>query len=234
MRCVEARLRALRFGATSLLVLACVASGHAATPRRVALRGEDGAALTGAYYESSRRPAPGIVLLHMLRRSHADWDIAASQLADAGFAVLALDFRQAGDLAALSGDVRAAKAFLRERTEVVPGSIGLAGASIGANLAMLDAADDAGVRSVALLSPGLDYLGLRIETAMRKYAGRPALLVGSTRDPYARRSIQHLTTIGPGTREVRLTDSVAHGTTLLSRDPELIAALVDWFERTLL
>ncbi|MSO56353.1 MAG: hypothetical protein EXQ55_05440 [Acidobacteria bacterium] len=210
------------------------ASADAAPSRRVSIRAEDGAALTGAYYESTRRPAPGIVLLHMYRRSHTDWDAAASQLADAGFAVLALDFRQTEDLATLSIDVRAAKGFLRERAEVVPGSIGLAGASIGANLAVLDAADDPGVLSVALLSPGIDYRGLRTEAAMRQYAARPALLVGSTRDPYARRSIQHLITIGSGTREVRLTDSVAHGTTLLSRDPELIGALVDWFKRTLL
>ena len=80
---------------------------------------------------------------------------------------------------------------------------------------VLDAADDPGVRSIALLSPGLDYRGLRTEAAMKKYGGRPALLIGSTKDPYASRSIRQLTTIGPGTREVRLTDAVAHGTVLL-------------------
>jgi hypothetical protein len=69
---------------------------------------------------------------------------------------------------------------------------------------------------------------------MKKYAARPALLVGSTRDPYTWRSIRHLTTIGPGTREVRLTEAVGHGTVLLARDSALIGALVDWFKRTLL
>jgi dienelactone hydrolase len=224
----------MRFAKPAIVALLLVVTAGAATSRRVSMRAEDGATLTGAYYESTRRPAPGIVLLHMQRRSHADWDAAASQLADAGFAVLALDFRNTDDFASLSMDVRAAKAFLRERAEVEPTRIGLAGASMGANLAVLDAADDPGVLSVALLSPGIDYRGLRTEPAMRKYAARPALLVGSTKDPYARRSIRHLTTIGTGTREVRLTDSVAHGTTLLSRDPELIGALVDWFKRTLL
>jgi hypothetical protein len=89
------------------------------------------------------------------------------------------------------------------------------------------------VRSIALLSPGLDYRGLRIEGAMKKYGGRPAMLVGSTKDPYAWRSIRLLATIGPGTREVRLSDIVAHGTVLLARDQELMSALVDWFRRTL-
>ncbi|HUP40051.1 MAG TPA: hypothetical protein VM115_08025 [Vicinamibacterales bacterium] len=225
--------RVLFFGPAILTILLFLAT-DAAAQRRVTFRAEDGATLNGAYYEPSRRPAPGIVLLHMLRRSHADWDAAASQLSDAGFAVLALDFRGGEELGAYALDVRAAKAFLRERPEVTPGSIGIAGASIGANLAVLDAADDPGVLSIALLSPGLDYKGLRTEAAMKKYGARPALLAGSTKDPYAARSIRHLITVGPGPREVRLTDTVAHGTVLLARDGDLVSALVDWFKRTLL
>ena len=207
---------------------------QAAPARRVTFRAEDGAMLNGAYYEPSRRPAPGIVLLHMLRRTHADWDAAASQLSDAGFAVVALDYRSGDEIGAYALDVRAAKAFLRERPEVIGNSLGIAGASVGANLAVLDAADDPGVLSIALLSPGIDYKGLRTDAAMKRFGARPALLAGSTKDPYAARSIRQLTTIGPGLREVRLTDSVAHGTVLLARDPELIGALVDWFKRTLL
>lgn len=224
--------RVLLFGPA--IVMALIVSLEAAPGRRVTFRAEDGATLSGAYYEPSRRPAPGIVLLHMLRRSHADWDAAASQLSDAGFAVLAVDFRSGEEVGGFALDVRAAKAFLRERSEVAPGGIGIAGASIGANLAVLDAADDPGVMSIALLSPGLDYKGLRIEAAMKKLGARPALLAGSTKDPYTARTIRHLTTIGPGLREVRLTDTVAHGTVLLARDPDVIGQLVDWFKRTLL
>ena len=234
IRAITALLRVFVSSWSAVLVLLLVLTVHAAAPRRVTFRAEDGATLAGAYYEPSRRPAPGIVLLPMLRRSHADWDAAASQLSDAGFAVVALDYRNGDELGAYAIDVRAAKAFLRERPEVMPGGIGMAGASIGANLAVLDAADDPGVLSIALLSPGIDYKGLRTEAAMKKLGARPALLAGSTKDPYAARSIRHLTTIGPGLREVRLTDAVAHGTVLLSRDPDLVPALVDWFKRTLL
>ena len=217
---------------SSWLPLAVVV--HAAPARRVVFRAQDGTTLSGAYYEPSRRPAPGVVMLPMLRRSQADWDLAASQLSDAGFAVVTVDYRSGDDLGAYALDVRAAKNFLRERPDVMPGGIGIVGASIGANLALLDAAGDPAVLSIALLSPGLDYKGLRIEAAMKKIGARPVLLAGSTKDPYAARTIRYLTTIGPGLREVRLTDSVAHGTLLLSRDPELIPALVDWFKRTLL
>ena len=172
-----------------LIVLLMFTGAEAQAQRRVTFRAEDGAPLSAAYYEASQRPAPGIVLLPMWRRSHADWDFAASQLAEAGFAVLALDYR---------------------------------------------AAEDSGVVSIALLSPGIDYKGLRTEAAMKKFGSRPALLAGSTRDPYSARTIRHLTTIGRGLREVRLTDAVAHGTVLVARDAELMPALVDWFKRTLL
>jgi dienelactone hydrolase len=218
----------------AVIVLLLWLTTDASAQRRVTFRAEDGATLTAAYYEPSHRPAPAIVLLHMLRRSHADWDAAASELSSAGFAVMALDYRGGEEIGSYLLDVRAAKAFLRERTDVIPGRIGIAGASIGANLAVLDAADDPGVASIALLSPGMDYRGLRCEAAMKKFGPRPALLAGSTKDLYAARTIRHLTTIGPGLREVRLTDAVAHGTVLLSRDPQLIPALVDWFKRTLL
>jgi len=218
----------------SVIVLLLWLTTDAAAQRRVTFRAEDGATVTAAYYEPSHRPAPAVVLLHMLRRSHADWDAAASELSSAGFAVMALDYRGGEQLASYALDVRAAKAFLRERTEVIPGRIGIAGASIGANLAVLDAADDPGVASIALLSPGIDYRGLRSEAAMKKFGARPALLASSTKDLYAARTIRQLATIGPGLREVRLTDAIAHGTVLLSRDPQLIPALVDWFKRTLL
>src|SRR5699024_5426119 len=55
------------------LAMMFVLTADASAQRRVTFRAEDGATLSGAYYESSRRPAPGIVLLHMLTRSHADW-----------------------------------------------------------------------------------------------------------------------------------------------------------------
>jgi dienelactone hydrolase len=218
---------------SAILALVLSAPLVAASGRRVTLRAEDGVTLSAAYYEPGRRPAPGILLLPMLRRSHTDWDAAASQLSDAGFAVLALEFRPGDDVAGLARDVRAAKAFLRERPELGGRTIGIAGASVGANLALVDAADDPGVMSIALLSPGIDYRGIRSEAAMKKYAGRSAILLASTKDPYSARSIRQLMTIGPGTREVRLTDTVAHGTALLSRDPDLVGVLVDWFRRTL-
>ena len=75
-------------------------------------------------------------------------------------------------------DVKAARRHLAARPEVNHSRIGIAGASIGANLAVLAAVDDPTVTSLALLSPTLDYRGLRIEAALRKYGKRPPCCSG--------------------------------------------------------
>jgi hypothetical protein len=68
---------------------------------------------------------------------------------------------------------------------------------------------------------------------MKQYGGRPALLIASSRDPYAARSARELARDPPGTRDVRFSDVAAHGTLLLARDGELVRVLVEWFQRTL-
>ena len=113
-------------------------------------------------------------------------------------------------------------------------SVGIAGASTGANVAILEAASDATSKSLALLWPGLDYRSLNTDAAMRKYGTRPALLVAATTDPDVLRSAKKSAALGGGTREIKTLDSAGHGTMRLERDAELGRVLVDWFQRTLL
>src|SRR5438046_9690184 len=94
------------------MIIAAAVPLFAASSRRITVRTSDGVTLAGTYFEPARRSAPGIVLLPMLTRNHDDWQAAGSRLADAGYAVVAVDFRNNGDAdaAALELDVRAAKA----------------------------------------------------------------------------------------------------------------------------
>ena len=220
----------------------------AATSRVVIIRTDDGVALGATFYETSRHPAPAVILLHMLTRSRDDWQSFANRLADAGVHALAIDFRGHGvspigppgpdggpDWPRLVLDVQAAGAYLATRPDLVRAtSIGILGASVGANAAILEAAGDSSIASLALLSAGLDYRGLRTSGAMQKYGARPALFVAASNDPYALRSMRDLAAIGGGIRDTHTLDDAGHGTTMLSRDPELARTLVDWFQRTLL
>ena len=108
-----------------------------------------------------------------------------------------------------------------------------AGASLGGSLAALAAAADASIRAIALVSPSLDYRGVRIEAAMKAYGGRPALLLTSAHDPYAARSTRELAQGAPGPRDIRWSETQAHGTVLLARDAELVRSMVEWFQAML-
>jgi alpha-beta hydrolase superfamily lysophospholipase len=187
-----------------------------------------------------------VILVHMLHKSRRDWESVASRLASEGIGALALDLRGHGestgslpegdsaDYSVLIRDVIAARRYLASRNDVQPSHVGIAGASIGANLAVLEASADTAVASVALLSPTTDYRGLRIEAAMKKYGARPALMIASDDDAYAVRSVKELQKAGGGTREALILNHAGHGTVMLGHDPDLARTLVDWFRRTLL
>lgn len=228
--------------AVALLVAlaAVVESAPAQRTQRVTLRADDGANIVATWYEPPSRPAPAVVLVHTLTKSRREWDAAASRLASEGIGALAIDLRghgessgDASNLAAMVNDVKAAKRHLAVRPDVIHSKIGVAGTSIGANLAALAAADEPGIASLILLSPSLDYRGLRIEAALKKYGNRPVLLVAGTDDGYGMRTVKDLAKAGGGPREVLLLDNAGHGMTMLAKAPDLGRQIVDWFHRTL-
>jgi dienelactone hydrolase len=229
----------------ALLFLSSVGAARAAPAQDVSFKTDDGVTIAGSLYLPGR-PAPAIILVHALSRTREDWSVVANRLADAGFVVLAIDLRGHGasgplpdgtdlqQLTPMTADLKAARLFLASRREAVPNRIGVAGASIGANLAILLAASDPAVRSLVLLSPGIDYRGLRPEAALKKYGDRPAMLAASQEDNYSTNSARELTKSGPGIRDLRILNGAGHGTNILVRQPDLVGALVDWFRRTLL
>jgi pimeloyl-ACP methyl ester carboxylesterase len=183
----------------------------------------------------------------MLSRSRDDWQALASRLADAGIAALAIDLRGHGasgadprtdpgaaeDLSPALLDVQAARAFLAGRPDLGVTNVGIVGASVGANLAVMAAAADTTIRSVVLLSPGLEYRKVYAEAALKKYGDRPALMIASQEDGYSTRSVRRLQKAGTGIREAHLVNGAGHGTMMLSRQPDLVSVILQWFQRTL-
>ena len=217
----------------------CAALPVVAAGRSVSFRSDDGRTINALVFEPSQRPSAAVVLVPMLGRPKDDWDAVAQRLADANILALAIDLPGLSDpgdssvLGAWSRDVHAAVAYLQSRPDVRPGAIGVAGASLGASLAAMAVAGDPVVRSLALVSPSLEYRGVRIDAAMKQYGGRPALLMASAHDPYAARSARELAKDPPGPRQTHFSEITAHGTVLLARDGEAVRTLVEWFQRTL-
>lgn len=232
-----------RIAVLALVALAWCSAEAIASGRAVTLPSSDGTSLAGMIYEAASRPAPGVVLVHMQSRDKSDWDGFATQLQDAGLTALAIDLRGHGgssgsrdNLQAMVLDVRAAVQWLSARQGVQPGQIGVVGASLGANLTLLAAATDVSlVKAIGLLSPSLDYRGLRIDASvLRKTSGVAMWMAAGTKDPLSLRTLKDLTAAAAGAREQRLAEGVAHGMSLLTGDPEISRALVDWLRRSLL
>ena len=174
-------MRFLLVPISTIAVMLAVIDVRAGAEQRVSIRTEDGVTLAATWYEPSSRPGPAVILVHMLNRSRKEWDAVAQRLASEGIGALAFDLRGHGEstagpppaagqseYASMVQDVRAVRRYLAQRSDVQQSRVGVIGASIGANLATLEASADATIASLALLSPSVDYRGLRITEAARK------------------------------------------------------------------
>jgi pimeloyl-ACP methyl ester carboxylesterase len=239
--------------ALSMVLLAIVLMSSAAEAgTRVTFSSTDGVSIAGELYESSSRSffglrtsdekRPAVLLVHMLSRNRGDWGGLPDRIRDAGITALAIDLRGHGqssgsaqDLHAMIQDVRAAAHWLASRPNVRGDQMAIIGASLGASLALLAATELPQVRAIALLSPSLDYRGLRTDTGLIKRLGSRAIfLAASDQDPLALRTVRDIAAAPSGPREQHLSSALAHGTVLLDKDRDVGRVLVDWLRRSLL
>jgi acetyl esterase/lipase len=118
----------------------------------------------------------------------------------------------------------------KKGTGADPNRVVVAGASLGANVAVTFAAQRPGLRGVVLLSPGLDYAGLQTEGPMM-ILETPALLVAARPDRYAFMSGERLIALAPKDLATwwplsKGTAQGAHGTQLF--DGKLETKILDW------
>lgn len=202
----------------------------AAYPTTVTLTTADGVALQ-AFEGVPARAENGVVFLHMAGRNKEDWQIVAQSFYRQGMMVSVPDLRghganaagttatlQPADYTAMVKDVNAAVASLRARGAK---RVAIVGAELGANLALVAAADDPGITSVVLLSPGLDVKGVITPDAVKRYGARPALFVASKDDPYGARSATALDAQALGVHRVELYEAAGKGTRMFNREPGL-------------
>ena len=205
---------------------------------REEIKASDGLNLVGTYYAPIDIPPPwpGVILLHMLGRDRSSWDDYARQLTSAGYAVFALDMRGHGDTGGavdwgLAGnDIQQVWNNLSTKTDIDPDRMALVGASIGANMALVAGANEAGARTVVLLSPGLDYAGVTTEAAMVAYGDRPVLIVASQEDTYAANSSRNLEEAAIGEARLVMYQNAGHGTHMLVSEAGLGELIIEWLD----
>lgn len=224
----------------------------------------DNVTVFGSYYPCSdaSKPRPAVVLLHSLGRSRQQWADFAVALQRSGIAALAIDLRGHGDSTRRSAaagveeldfhnfrpqnfqdmllDVEAAVDWLQRQPTVDRARIGIIGSSISANVALRYATVNDELAALVLLSPGINYRGLRTDDAMKQLRPMPLRIVTAANDSFAHESCVRLRDIRKESGVTRDADELwvcggnAHGADLLMSVKNLPQVLLAWLKHVLL
>ena len=233
-----------------------------AEPVSVRIVTADNVTVFGSYYPCETKSAPAIVLLHSLGRSRQQWADFAGLLQPSGIAALAIDLRGHGDstrrvtaagveelnfhtfrqadLQDMLLDVEAAVDWLQKQPTVNRSRIGIIGSSISANVALRYATVNDELAALVLLSPGINYRGLRSDDAMKQLRPMPLRIVTAVNDSFAYESCGRLRDIHKESGASRDADELwvcggnAHGADLLLSVKNLPQVLLAWLKHDLL
>lgn len=194
----------------------------------------DGLRVLGSFYGAPTRPAPVVLLIHGDGGSREDWAPFATQLQAAGFDVLALDLRGHGMTEGAVNWSRVPEDVVSIFTRLIrlPGVDGnrayMAGAGVGANVALAACAEVPECRAAALISPTLSDQGVEAEAALPAYGLRPLLIAVSRLDQPSAADSLALRSAAQGITRLLTYNGVAHGTALLAEEPALGEIIIRW------
>ena len=211
--------------------------------QKVTLTTSDGKIIIGDY--SGKPGGPAVLMLHMMPATRASWQEFSEKLNNAGFQTLAIDLRGHGESEggpegykrfsdeehqASINDVETAVEFLKSKDS---SRLFVAGASIGANLAVWYAATHSDIAGVILLSPGFDYRGIKTESYARALRPDQAVYYAAGRDDtYSADTVEKLFLQTPSgaKKEVKIFERAGHGTTIFEKEPRLMDELAEWLK----
>ena len=202
------------------------------TPVSLELSAGDGLRIAATLYPVAQPDAPGLILVHGLGGRNEGWKPFAQRAQRAGYACIAFDLRGHGRSTNLGGQTLSYKSFTEGDWQraardisvvwdhlpeygINPANSVLVGSDIGANLALVYAVDHSEVPAVVMVSPGLDYKGVKTESAIVALGQRPVLLISGKEDTYSATACETLKKVAMGFSEIRLYAGSAHGIDLL-------------------
>ena len=225
------------------ILLAAVHAAAQTAPVPVTLKAPDGIMLKASYY-SPGKPGPAVMLLHQCNASRSSWTPLATAAAARGYHVLAMDYRGFGESGGEQtdnpqaqgqivatkwpGDVDAAFAWLVAQPGVDKDRIGAAGASCGVNQSVLLARRHPEVKTVILLSGGLNPAA-RLQLQMAPWM--PILAAASLDDGGTVEGMRW--NLGwsrnPMNKFIEY-QAAGHGTEMFAVEKGLQPAMLDWFD----
>jgi pimeloyl-ACP methyl ester carboxylesterase len=218
---------------------------------KVTVRTRDGVDLKGVYLPPTNG-MPVLVMLHGLAAVKEEWTPLEKKLAEAGWGYLAYDARGQGESSLTKGpdgspdgwqhigrpgpgsqwermidDLGTVMSFLQKNKAIDHKNIAVAGASLGANVALNYVALTRSARALMLLSPGLNYQEIKTEDVAAKVTSTPILIVASRADRYAFVTCQELVKENPA---ITFWSDVREGHGVQMFDEKLLNAIMHWLE----
>lgn len=239
----------MRLFLISILILflsGCVDRGD--DMNQVSFVTDDGVVIYADFHEPGNKNGKAVILLHMLRTDKNHWKEFVNELNERNYTTLAIDLRGHGQSVKRNGadyrwqdfneddfnrmvlDVKAAKLFIIEKGYNYK-NIVIIGASIGANTALNYASTDEEIRYIILLSPGLDYRGVKTEKSISVFDGNVFIAVSKEDEP-SYSSCLKLKDIGNSKKMVIFYENAGHGTRMFEKT-DLSKKILDWLENTL-
>ncbi|OGS33600.1 MAG: hypothetical protein A2474_05755 [Elusimicrobia bacterium RIFOXYC2_FULL_34_12] len=212
---------------------------------------------TGKFVSPKNPSKLTFIMLHGLGSSKEEWFTFADKLAAKGYGYFAYDLRghnesikdKAGNIISYKSffnigpdsewelmirDLDYAIKYLR-RKGIKKENIGIMGASLGANIALIYASKHEFIKKIVLLSPGLQYAGLYTANAMKNYNNRKILIAASPKDQYPYESSVYLADIAKKQKDdiEFLSESGSkygvHGVQMF--DGKFDNKIIDWVEK---
>ena len=222
-----------------LIALLCLTLGSTAAaaqappnPETITRLAADDTALVADFY-AGEADAPVLILLHMLNSRRGAWDPLIPDLQAAGYAILNVDMRGHGDSdgtqdwEAIIADMAGWVDWLARNEHSGEAGLALIGGSIGANVALISCAASDACRGAIALSPGLDYRGVKPESALVDgLAERLALLVAAQNDASSSAAIRQMFLNAKGDVSARMYPGRAHGTRLFDSRYQSVSRLI--------
>lgn len=216
----------------------------------VILTTKDGIQLYADYYQGPRPDAPGVVLLHMMPATKESWADFAPKLQLAGFQALAIDFRGHGKSTTKDGetinyknfndqehqqkihDIEEAVRFLINKNNPAPKMLFFVGASIGANLSLQYMAEHTRIKGGVLLSPGLNYRGIKTSLSAEKIADDQSifLIASENDDNYSADTAKKILETLNCKKQIKILQDAGHGTDMFKTYPELMDEIINWLK----
>jgi len=207
----------------------------------VDIKAPDGLNLKGSYF-SPGRPGPAMLLLHQCNMDRHAWDGLATDLAAAGFHVLAIDYRGYGDsgeritdpaqrravMQKWPADIDAAYAFLVDQKGVDKSRIVAGGASCGVTQSSNLATRHHEIKALMLLS------GSASDAATAYIASTPALAIfgaASSGDTGAAKGITEAVGASKDPQsKLKIYAGTEHGVPMFVKNSDLEPMIVSWLK----